>query len=380
LPRHDVNAWVEIEREKRSLYESQKQRFLAVSAREKLEVKAVDRPISESIEMLSQIQKDVLRTRQEMEYFQRPATRISLVSLLFVYAQMNRDVEYVQGMSEIAAVILYVMSSLGPDFAEHDAFWCFTQLMNDIKPGFMSEMDHCNGGIYSVVNSFEQLLRRYDAELAKHLQRCGSPHTVLIFRWTTLLFAQDADMENILRLWDAFMADPKRYQLVVHSCLAAALDCRDELLSSEDDFEVAEAMRKAPRKDFELLLRRSWAICALERRTQTPMFPVKTAAEIVDQLSEWAQGAAFKANELRAEFARSLQDNVAPVVRERASLASSAAREVTKDKAQAVQTWLQDTAPGRREALEKAQTRISSMWQTTSAVTQKAAKTFVETM
>jgi len=63
-----------------------------------------------------------------LEHFRRPATRVSLISLLFVYAQMNPDVQYVQGMNEVAAVAFHVMS-VDPEYEEADAFWCFSALM-----------------------------------------------------------------------------------------------------------------------------------------------------------------------------------------------------------------------------------------------------------
>lgn len=47
------------------------------------------------------------------------------------------------------------------------------------------------------------------------------------------------------------------------------------------------------------------------------------------------------------------------MVLERAGQAS----ELVQDKAQALQSWLHDTAPARQEALEQAQTQLRSLWQ-----------------
>ena len=123
-----------LQADKRKLYESQKSCFL-VPGRDKLEIKASDRPLNESLELLSQIQKDVQRTRQEEDLFQQTTTRNALISALFVYAQLH-EARYVQGMNEILATFFYVFVTAGnAEFAEHDAFWCFSHLMQMMKPG-----------------------------------------------------------------------------------------------------------------------------------------------------------------------------------------------------------------------------------------------------
>jgi len=355
-----------LQAEKRKLYESQKSCFL-VPGRDKLEIKASDRPLNESLELLSQIQKDVQRTRQEEDLFQQTATRNALISALFVYAQLH-EARYVQGMNEILATFFYVFVTAGnAEFAEHDAFWCFSHLMQMMKPGFMTG-DHSTDGMYAQVNTCESLLRKYDPELARHLVQHGSPHFAVAFRWCTLLFAQDASLPDLLRLWDSFIGDPMGYELVVYACLASLLSCRDELLAADDEFQLAEIMRGAPRRDVNSLQRRAWAICALERRVQTPPFPARSVAQVVEQIAGWAQGAASKA-----------QDFV-PVVKDTASRASAAAKEASKEKVHSVQHWLKEAAPARQEVIDKAQTRLSALVQATGAAATRAAQTFVETM
>ena len=133
LPQHSSDT-EGLQAEKRRLYESHKLCFLK-PGRDKLEIKASDRPLSESLELLSQIQKDVQRTRQEEGLYQQTTTRNALISALFVYAQLNSS-RYVQGMNEILAIFFHVFATAGDvDFAEHDAFWCFSHLMQMLKPG-----------------------------------------------------------------------------------------------------------------------------------------------------------------------------------------------------------------------------------------------------
>merc|ERR1719277_1673867 len=161
-------------------------------------------------------------------------------------------------MNEVAAVVLWVMSSSDPENAEADTFWCLNELMVDIKEGFMQALDNTGEGVYGLVEGVTGLIKSYDPELAKHLQRSELPPFVFLVRWVTVLFAQDAALPDVVRLWDAFIADPRRFELVIHVSLALILSRRDELLASDKQFELAEALQAAPRgADFDVVIRRA---------------------------------------------------------------------------------------------------------------------------
>ncbi|CAK0834721.1 unnamed protein product [Prorocentrum cordatum] len=96
LPMARHSEWSAIQGEKRALYASYRS-----------ELRAEDEG---SKELLQEIQNDVDRTRKDFEFFTRPATRQALQTVLFIYARLNPGVRYVQGMNEVAAVLLYVLS------------------------------------------------------------------------------------------------------------------------------------------------------------------------------------------------------------------------------------------------------------------------------
>jgi len=367
LPMARHSEWNAIRGEKHVLYASYKAELLAVSEDHKVDARqgAHQRPneLQECQDLLTEIKQDVERTRRDFEYFRRPATKGALIALLFIYARLNPGVRYVQGMNEVAAVILYVMSTEDDQSAETDAFWCFSELMVEIKENFMQALDDSGEGVTGLVGGVMRLLRVYDPELARHLQRVELPPLVFAFRWCTLLFAQDATLPDVVRLWDTLIADPRRFEFVIHSSLALLLENRKELLHTSKQFELAEVLQSAPRRsDFDLQMRRAFAICAFERREQTPPFPLKSALQVVDELSDWAKTAAEKAQEVGAEVSRGFQEHIAPVMAERASQASIAAEKAAVDGQKALNQWLEETAPARKEALEKAQTKMSTFW------------------
>merc|ERR1719188_1073 len=220
-----------------------------------------------------------------------------LEAVLFVYARLNPGVRYVQGMNEVAAIILYVLSG-DAESAEADTFWCFSELMVEIKEGFMQVMDQTAEGVHALVDSVTGLLRSYDLELSDHLRRSELPPLIWVFRWCTVLFAQDLTLPDCVRLWDSLIADPNRFQFVAHVAVAAVLEHREELLALDKQFLLAESLQGAARHaDAESLLRRSFAVCAFERRGGGPQFPPKPP---MDELTEALQVAAAVATEAAA--------------------------------------------------------------------------------
>nr|CDJ92030.1 RabGAP TBC domain containing protein [Haemonchus contortus] len=94
-----------------SISEDQESRFFSYSQRKGL------------------VEKDVARTDRSMEFFSgdENPNLVMLHNILMTYVMYNFDLAYVQGMSDFASPLLYVMGN------EVDAFWCFVELMKKIR-------------------------------------------------------------------------------------------------------------------------------------------------------------------------------------------------------------------------------------------------------
>jgi len=384
LPMARYSEWGALQGEKRALYASYKQEMLSIDEQQEVTVKEAGPRATEYQELLQEIRNDVDRTRRDFEYFRKPATRGALLSLLYVYARLNPGVKYVQGMNEVAAVVLWVLSG-DPECAEADTFWCFSELMVEVKEGFMQAFDDTGEGVHGMVRGVMHLLRMYDYELARHLQKCELPPVVFLVRWCTVLFAQDASLPDAVRLWDSFIADPRRFEFVIHVALALIMSVRDRLMATDKQFELAEVLQAAPREaDFEDVLRKACTICAFERRSSIPVFPAPKS-HVMEEISEWAENAARTAQiaaaraSIRASaMTRTLEESIAPVVVERVGQAGDAVAIAASEGAMKVQHWLEETAPARREALGQAQTHLSSWWDTVKATSAAASQRLAE--
>ena len=171
-----------------------------------------------------------------------------LKRILFIYAKLNPGVRYVQGMNELLAPIYYVFAhDSDPLFAGHaeaDAFFCFTNVMSDVRDRFIKSLDHSPSGVLAVVKHLNSMLKDCDEELWRHLDEEKVDPRFYSFRWITLLLSQEFELPEVLRLWDSLFADTNRvkfgndrFEFLLYTCCSMLVCVRQRLL--EGDFAVA---------------------------------------------------------------------------------------------------------------------------------------------
>jgi hypothetical protein len=163
---------------------------------------------------------------------------VVLKRLLFIWAKLNPGIGYVQGMNEIVAPIYYVFAS-DPDlkwraYAEEDTFFCFTNLMSEIRDNFCKSLDDSQMGIVQRISQFHCLLQQKDPQLYEDLEAKKMNPQFYAFRWLTLLLSQEFELPDVLRLWDTLFSDTNRFEFLYYVCVAMLVYKREELF--EGDF------------------------------------------------------------------------------------------------------------------------------------------------
>lgn len=180
----------------------------------------------------------------EISYFREPQTQSMLLDILFVYCKLNKDIGYRQGMHEVLAPIVWVIScdavndegqSLSADldhevcsnldqaFIEHDAFTLFGIIMQTVKTFY--ETGSTNGSTTSgLLNNspimerskriHEHYLHHTDPELAEHLTDIEVLPQIFLIRWIRLLFGREFPFEEVLALWDMLFAEDPQLDLI----------------------------------------------------------------------------------------------------------------------------------------------------------------------
>jgi hypothetical protein len=179
----------------------------------------------DDIELMSQIKKDINRTKTHLNFFSMPCKLNPLnnntnnietnsdimLRILFIYSKKHPEVKYVQGMNEILAPIFYCYSiDNNPNFLnylEEDSFNSFENLMENIKTNFIKKFDNQENGISNKLENFHKLLKLLDYKIYEKLEKNKIKMEFFAFKWLTLFFTQDFDMPGILRLWDSLLSE-----------------------------------------------------------------------------------------------------------------------------------------------------------------------------
>ena len=280
------HEWETILEQKRTEYETNKKKYMAniSSPILKKTKNKVDDPLSsdksslwekyyKDIELYENISKDILRTKSNMNFVGMPSvtnkntpskddviqhaidlkknlgmnkikpnktfeTNAEVMNrILFIYAKIHDDVSYVQGMNDLLASIYYCFSiDNNPEcknYVESDSYITFEKLMDVIKNIFIRAKDNEPGGINYRLNEIENLLKIIDYELFLHLQKNKIKLEFYAFRWMTLLFTQDFEMPDIMRIWDSIFSDPDIFEFLYLLILSTIIIKRDKIMNEK---------------------------------------------------------------------------------------------------------------------------------------------------
>ncbi|KAL3316427.1 TBC1 domain member 3B [Cichlidogyrus casuarinus] len=155
---------------------------------------------------LDQIDKDINRTFRNSSYFKdRLGSRQRMLfRLLSAYSVFNPEIEYCQGMNEIAALLLMYITD------EEVAFWSFAQLMTGPKhqmhgmftPGFPTLM--------SMLKRHDQVFNAILPKLYKHFEKINVQSTVYALKWYLQCFIGRVPVTLMLRFWDIFLLEGQK--------------------------------------------------------------------------------------------------------------------------------------------------------------------------
>lgn len=146
----------------------------------------------------------------------------ALARILFIYARLNAGIKYVQGMNEILAVIYYCFWKFGneaiisTEYLESDVFFCFSNLMSELKDGFLRDLDREKNGIDGKCKRLVSILKLVDPPVYEKLERERVNPQFYALRWLMLLMCQEFDMANCVRLWDSLFADSNRFEFLMY--------------------------------------------------------------------------------------------------------------------------------------------------------------------
>ncbi|XP_064644314.1 TBC1 domain family member 5-like isoform X2 [Lineus longissimus] len=292
----DRTKWIQKTRELRAEYAELKEKLILNPRKEMEEDQDLifNNPLSQDQEspwnrffqdneLRLTIKQDVIRTYPKLEFFSSDFVRTVMVDSLFIYAKINPDLSYRQGMHELLAPLIFVLHCdhqaflhaceldtvdmietaerdvvqelLDTTYLEHDAYSMFCQVMETSEPWYQSreitpptkaeailvaqpftrpqDMQPSNVIVNKLTRIQDYILKKHDLELHMHLERLDIAPQIYGIRWLRLLFGREFPMQDLLVIWDAIFADSIAFDLVDYIFVAMLLYIRDLLLTSD---------------------------------------------------------------------------------------------------------------------------------------------------
>eukprot|EP01060_Flectonema_neradi_P008833 TRINITY_DN1631_c1_g1_i1.p1 TRINITY_DN1631_c1_g1~~TRINITY_DN1631_c1_g1_i1.p1 ORF type:complete len:645 (+),score=137.94 TRINITY_DN1631_c1_g1_i1:112-2046(+) len=172
------------------------------------------------------IKKDIIRTDRDIDIFDDVNSEFIEMErrILLAYCMYNRDLGYVQGMSDLAAMMIFVFRE------EVVAFHAFKRLVDGMIPAF-NDHGACQR------QTLKSLVQVMSPNLASHLSK-EDPDFMFAFRWVFLLFKREFRFHQVAVLWDCLLSAPVPN---FHLFIGAVLLCNFE--DQLQQLEGAQLMR-----------------------------------------------------------------------------------------------------------------------------------------
>ncbi|KAG9233056.1 GTPase-activating protein GYP7 [Amylocarpus encephaloides] len=147
--------------------------------------------------------------------------------MLLTYNEYNRDLGYVQGMSDLLAPIYAVMQD------DAVAFWGFQRFMERMERNFLRDQS----GMRKQLLTLDHLVQLMDPKLYLHLQSADSTNFFFFFRMLLVWYKREFAWLDILRLWETLWTDYLSSNFSLFVALAILEKHRDVIMDHLKHFD-----------------------------------------------------------------------------------------------------------------------------------------------
>ena len=138
-------------------------------------------------------------------------------------------------MNEILAPIYYTFSydklylEENEEDIEADSFWSFYFLLNGIKNNFEENQE----GLFYKSEILSECVKIVDEDVYNKLLEKNIKCEFFCLRWFVVLFGQDFDMGDVIRIWDFVFSNENKNYLLFYVCLAVINLRRNVIINGE---------------------------------------------------------------------------------------------------------------------------------------------------
>ncbi|EDN93151.1 hypothetical protein SS1G_09016 [Sclerotinia sclerotiorum 1980 UF-70] len=152
---------------------------------------------------------------------------VKLKDMLLTYNEYNRDLGYVQGMSDLLAPIYAVMQD------DAIAFWGFQHFMERMERNFLRDQS----GMRSQLLTLDHLVQLMDPKLYLHLRSADSTNFFFFFRMLLVWYKREFAWLDVLHLWEVLWTDYLSSGFHLFIALAILEKHRDVIMTHLQHFD-----------------------------------------------------------------------------------------------------------------------------------------------
>ncbi|KAK4151750.1 rab-GTPase-TBC domain-containing protein [Chaetomidium leptoderma] len=150
-----------------------------------------------------------------------------LKDMLLTYNEYNRDLGYVQGMSDLLAPIYAVTQD------DAMAFWAFKGFMDRMERNFLRDQS----GMRAQLRALDHLVQFMDPKLYAHLESADSTNFFFFFRMLLVWYKREFDWVDVLHLWEVLWTDFLSSNFHLFVALAILEKHRDVIMTHLKHFD-----------------------------------------------------------------------------------------------------------------------------------------------
>lgn len=232
---------------------------------------------------LHQIGLDVVRTDRALAFYESEKNQAKLWDILAIYAWVDNDISYVQGMNDICSPMVILLEN------EADAFWCFERAMRRLRENFRCSASSM--GVQTQLSTLSQVIKTVDPKLHQHLEDLDGGEYLFAFRMLMVLFRREFSFVDSLYLWELMWAmeyNPNIFSLyekpIAESDKSAASMLNNKLLKQCGKFERNKV--KTGCKDQQSALAVFLVASVLEAKNKRILKEAKGLDDVVQILSD----------------------------------------------------------------------------------------------
>ncbi|KAK4127571.1 putative GTPase activating protein [Parathielavia appendiculata] len=147
--------------------------------------------------------------------------------MLLTYNEYNRDLGYVQGMSDLLAPIYAVLQD------DAMAFWAFKCFMDRMERNFLRDQS----GMRAQLRALDHLVQFMDPKLYAHLDSAESTNFFFFFRMLLVWYKREFDWMHVLHLWEVLWTDYLSSSFHLFVALAILEKHRDVIMTHLKHFD-----------------------------------------------------------------------------------------------------------------------------------------------